>query len=158
MHPLNNKWIFWAHLPHDIDWSLKSYSRIMNLEYVEEMITLTHTLPDKLVTNCMLFFMRDGVNPVWEDPKNKGGGCFSYKIVNKSVVATWADVWYQVAGESLSDDAKFNKNIMGISISPKKGFCILKVWMTNCEFQSPSKIASAALPAAGCIFKRHLDH
>ena len=158
MHPLNIKWIFWAHLPHDIDWSLKSYTKMMQLEYVEEMITLTHTLPDKLVTNCMLFFMREGVNPVWEDPKNKGGGCFSYKIANKAVVSTWADVWYQVAGESLSPDPKFNKNIMGISISPKKGFCILKVWMTNCEFQAAQKIAAPSLPPLGCIFKRHLDH
>ena len=24
-HLLSDKWILWAHLPHDTDWSLKSY-------------------------------------------------------------------------------------------------------------------------------------
>ena len=34
----------------------------------------------------MLFVMRNGINPMWEDPKNKDGGCFSYKISNKNVI------------------------------------------------------------------------
>ena len=30
----------------------------------------------------MLFLMRDGIQPIWEDEKNRNGGCFSYKINN----------------------------------------------------------------------------
>ena len=28
--PLCDKWVLWAHLPHDIDWSLKSYSQLLS--------------------------------------------------------------------------------------------------------------------------------
>jgi len=27
-HTLNDKWVLWAHLPHDTDWTLKSYKEI----------------------------------------------------------------------------------------------------------------------------------
>ena len=30
-HKLNTKWVLWAHLPHDTDWSLKSYKKIFKM-------------------------------------------------------------------------------------------------------------------------------
>ena len=32
-HPLYDKWVLWAHLPHDTDWSLKSYKKIMTVTH-----------------------------------------------------------------------------------------------------------------------------
>ena len=32
---LYDKWILWAHLPHDTDWSLKSYNKIIELNSAE---------------------------------------------------------------------------------------------------------------------------
>ena len=58
-HTLYDKWTLWAHLPHDTDWTLKSYKKILDFETVEQAITLTETLPEKLIKNCMLFIMRD---------------------------------------------------------------------------------------------------
>lgn len=153
---LPEKWVLWAHLPHNIDWSLSSYIPIMTITYVEEMITLTHMLPETLITNCMLFLMRDGVQPMWEDVNNKQGGCFSYKIMNKQVPDLWKELSYCIAGNSLTQDIKFNQSIMGLSISPKKSFCILKVWMNSCSHQDPTKITSIKnLKHNGCIFKKH---
>ena len=83
-HALSDKWVLWAHLPHDTDWSLNSYRNIMEISSVEEMISLYKILPEKMVKNCMLFLMREGISPTWEDPKNRHGGCFSYKISNKN--------------------------------------------------------------------------
>ena len=54
---LSDKWVLWAHLPHDTDWTKKSYKRIMEINSVEEMISLYRTLPDKLIKNCMLFLI-----------------------------------------------------------------------------------------------------
>ena len=28
-HKLHDNWIYWAHLPHDTDWTLKSYKKIL---------------------------------------------------------------------------------------------------------------------------------
>ena len=58
-HPLNDEWNFWAHMPHDTDWSIGSYKSIMVINTLEQMVTLYSILPDKMVKNCMLFLMRE---------------------------------------------------------------------------------------------------
>jgi len=154
LHPLPSQWQLWAHLPHDNDWSMASYTSVMKLTYVEELIALTHAMPEKLIASCMLFFMRDTVHPTWEDPKNRDGGCFSYKVPNKSVADTWKELWMLLAGETVGDKA-LAAAVTGLSVSPKKGFCVVKIWMTNSEHQNPTKIASRLLKPQGCMFKRH---
>ena len=80
IHNLYDNWTLWAHLPHDTDWTVKSYKKIMTINSVEAALALTETLPEKMIKNCMLFLMRDGIQPTWEDERNRKGGCFSYKI------------------------------------------------------------------------------
>ena len=155
-HDLNNKWVFWAHLPHDINWSIESYIKLVELGTVEDTLTLNKTIPDKMIKNCMLFLMKKGINPTWEDDENKHGGCFSFKISNKLVPQVWRDLVCCVAGESLSQDKDFIKDINGITISPKKSFCIVKIWMKSLNFQNPRKINNIKnLTVQGCLFKKH---
>jgi len=156
-HTLNDKWVMWVHLPHDTDWSINSYKKIYTIGSVEEAIAITETLPEIMVNNCMLFLMRNGVKPIWEDPKNRAGGCFSYKITNKSVYNVWKQLSYVVMGESISNEASFVTNVTGITISPKKNFCIIKIWMSNCSHQNPSIVTNdvKGLTSHGCIFKKH---
>ncbi len=154
--PLFDKWVLWAHLPHDTDWSLGSYKDIMCLEFAEEVVGLYSRLPKVLIKNCMLFLMRKGVTPTWEDKKNRNGGCFSYKISNKDVPDVWQSLSYILTGETISTDPKFILKVNGITISPKKAFCIIKIWMSSCEYQDPTKIRIfEGLPSHGCLFKRH---
>jgi hypothetical protein len=156
-HKLNHEWTLWAHLPHDTDWSTKSYKEVYNISSVEETIALCESLPEVLVVNCMLFIMKKGIVPVWEDPSNRQGGCFSYKISNKSVYSIWKDLTYMLVGESLSNDTEFVNTITGITISPKKSFCILKIWMSSCNFQNPDLVTNEikGLTTMGCLFKKH---
>ena len=95
-HNLYDKWVLWAHLPHDTDWTMESYIRIMTIGSCEEAVELYKSIPEKLTTNCMLFLMRDGVTPTWEDSRNRNGGCFSYKIPNKSVSELWTKLSFSV--------------------------------------------------------------
>ena len=152
-HPLHTRWQLWAHLPLETSWSMESYTPIMTITHAEELIALTQALPDKLVSCCMLFFMRESVHPTWEDPQNCDGGCFSYKVTNKSVPETWKELWGILAGEILEMTA----DITGMSISPKKGFCVLKIWMKNTKHQDPTEIVASLLKPQGCIFKRHKE-
>jgi len=155
-HLLYDKWVLWAHLPHDTDWSIGSYKSIMIINTLEQMVTLYSILPEKMVKNCMLFLMREGISPTWEDPKNRHGGCFSYKISNKNVFPTWKQVSFCLVGETLSSDCKILETINGITISPKKSFCIIKIWTNNCKYQDPQKIKKvASLGPHGCLFKGH---
>ena len=154
---LSDKWTLWAHLPHDTDWSINSYKNIYTMQTVQETIAITATLPDILVKNCMLFLMRDGVKPIWEDPKNRDGGCFSYKISNKNVYDVWKELTYFVVGNSISANSSFVNSVVGITISPKKNFCIIKIWMSNCKNQNPSLVSSnvKGISPQGCLFKKH---
>lgn len=155
-HPLYDKWTLWAHLPHDTDWSLKSYIKIKELSTMEEVISLYNSVPALMTKNCMLFLMRKGINPTWEDPRNNKGGCFSFKVSNKNVPFVWRDLSYILTGETITNDPKFQESVTGITISPKKSFCILKIWMSSLSFQNPRVIADiSGLSVSGCIFKKH---
>jgi hypothetical protein len=153
-HPLKTKWVVWGHLQHDTTWSLDSYTKICTLTYAEELLELIHLLPDKLITNYMLFIMRDGIDPMWEDENNKNGGCFSYKVDNKYVKDIWTDLACSILGNSISSELICN-SITGLSVSPKKSFCILKIWMSSCKYQDASIMNIKQLKSINCIFKKH---
>jgi len=155
-HALFDKWVLWAHLPHDTDWTLKSYKKIMVFATMEEVIALYQALPDKLVKNCMLFLMREGITPTWEDKKNRNGGCFSFKIPNKAVTSIWKRLSYVLTGETISNDINLLRAANGITISPKKSFCIIKIWISDCKHQNPRELSSIpGLSIQGCLFKKH---
>ena len=50
-HSLYDKWVLWAHLPHDTDWTLKSYRKIAKVSSVEEAIALVNSVPDQMIKN-----------------------------------------------------------------------------------------------------------
>jgi len=155
-HPLKNKWTLWAHLPHDINWSLNSYKNICSFSTIEEGIILIETIPEKMIKNCMLFIMKDGISPLWEDEKNINGGSFSYKINNKNIVRVWKTLSYSLMGENLAVETKNSNIINGITISPKKHFCIVKIWLSSCSFQNPTIIKEIdEIVSNGCLFKKH---
>ena len=50
-HELSSGWTLWGHLPHDTDWSLKSYIKLYDFNTVEQTVSVTEMLPPKLVMN-----------------------------------------------------------------------------------------------------------
>ena len=159
-HKLAGSWILWAHLPQLNDWSLSSYVKLYKITCMEEVIAIMEALPPIMIQTCMLFLMREGINPIWEDPRNVTGGCFSYKIGESYVCSVWKELSYIVCGETTSTTTKtFNEKVNGITISPKKHFCIIKIWTSTCEYQSPSVVSSeiTQLIPKGCLFKKHTD-
>jgi hypothetical protein len=156
-HDLLGKWDLYYHLPQDKNWDLASYKMIMgNIERADQVVALIETLPTNIIRYCMLFAMRKGITPMWEDPLNRNGGCFSYKVVNKQVVDVWKSLMYALCGETLCVNPKHNSAINGITISPKKNFCIIKIWLQNCSVQDPHIIIPIPnLTKQGCLFKKH---
>ena len=133
MHNLNNKWTLWLHLPYDTDWSINSYKKVTTFETLEDCIILIENINKEIVEKCMLFIMKNNIKPIWEDVENSKGGCLSYKITTDNVYEVWKKLNYYLIGETLMDDKDIMDNINGISISPKKKFCIIKFWIKNTE-------------------------
>ena len=154
---LNGKWNLYYHLPHDKNWDLSSYKIIMGeIDSAEKLIAINEGMSETTVKHCMLFVMRKGITPMWEDPKNRNGGCFSFKVTNKQVPSVWKTLFYSLCGESLCVDKKHNSLLNGITISPKKNFCIIKIWLENCTVHDPNIIIQIPnLSKQGCLFKKH---
>ena len=61
-----------------------------------------------------------------------------------------------LSGESLFIESDINKYVNGITVSPKKNFCILKIWLNTCEHKDPNTMTNIPnLQKHGCIFKKH---
>jgi len=156
-HPLLGTWDIYFHLPHDKRWDLKSYDMIASdINTAERAIVINEYLPEKIIKYCMLFVMRKNVTPMWEDSANREGGCFSFKVLNKVVDTVWKDLFYAVCGETLFTNKSQNKNVTGITISPKRNFCVIKVWLGDCSVQDPDTMIDILnLSKEGCLFKKH---
>jgi len=152
---LFGKWTMYYHLPNN-NWELSSYEKIMDdIDTMEKVVVLNEKLHENVIKMSMLFVMRQGITPMWEDPQNREGGCFSYKVSNKVVADVWRTLFYHLCGETLASPA-IVKHLNGITISPKKNFCIIKIWVNTTKYQDPNIIVNIPnLSQQGCIFRTH---
>jgi hypothetical protein len=155
MAKLNTSWALYIHMPFDTNWGLDSYKHICTINTVEELVSILKVTNRLLYERCMFFIMRKEIKPLWEMPENVNGGSFSYKIINRDVDIAWKNLSYKLLGETLlSDTSKIN----GISLSPKKSFAIIKIWLCDCAVTDPVEIKPCKLFAASeCLFKKHLE-
>jgi hypothetical protein len=156
-HPLSSPWSLYYHLITDNSWTLDSYKTIMQrIESAECVNAINDAIPEYLLYNCMFFCMKSGVGPMWEDVKNRDGGCFSYRVPNNEVAVVWKKLMCAMAGNSLTASSKYEPHINGITVSPKKRFSVIKIWLDTCSFQDPDIIKDIpCLPKEGCLFKKH---
>jgi hypothetical protein len=163
LHPLRNKWNIYYNIPSTMyqkpteSNSWNSHKLLMsNIDTAEQCIDCIELFPETVVKGTTLFMMKNGCQPEWETVENRNGGDFSFKIPNKYVYSIWRHVSYSLCGETLTVDKNHMEFVNGISISPKKSFCILKIWMNHCSLQQPSIfITIPNLDKEGCYFEEH---
>lgn len=135
-HNTFNSWIVWYHNPADTDWTTKSYKDIIEISSIEDYCVLKNSwdlcLPK--VSEGMFFLMRKidedtMVYPQWEDVNNIKGGCWSFKIHKDKCRDVWFNLMKYILGECIINKDVDYSIINGISISPKKNFSIVKLWL-----------------------------
>ena len=157
LHYLKNKWTLWTHLPNETDWGLNSYKNITTFDTVEYILTLYENLPENIIKYCMLFIMKEGITPVWEDEQNRNGGCFSYKITTQEADEKWFDLCGKVLSETLSSKECYNTNINGISITPKKNANVIRIWLQNNELVNPESYNINITKFSTLLYKKHTN-
>jgi len=158
---LLSKVVIYYHLSNDKNWNIDSYKVINSVSTVEGVVSLNENISENIIKYCMLFVMKSGVPPIWEDQRNVNGGCFSYKVYNKYVVDVWKKMVYAFCGATLMINRENMKYVNGITISPKKNFCILKIWFENLKIQNAEEVVDIVnLSRTGVIFRafRTLNH
>lgn len=127
---LNDIWTFYFHDPYDSDWTTQSYVCLGNISTPKEFWAINNSVRDRIKSG-IFFVMREFVFPAWDDPSNIHGGCLSIKVLKENIGEYWAELCAKVLGETLLIDSNKNQwNVVnGISTSPKKYFCIVKIWL-----------------------------
>ena len=133
---LNDSWSLYFHDPFDDNWSHNGYTKLFTFSNLNEFWIMYENIKDILHIG-MFFVMRDHIFPKWNDDDNKDGGFLSIKILKDKVKDFCKDVLINLVNETLLKEEKHNMAdiVNGISISPKKHFCIVKIWLKNCEIQ-----------------------
>jgi hypothetical protein len=155
----NHKWNIYYHLPQDKSWTLSSYVPIIKgVDKIEQVNAINDAISDNIIKYCMLFVMKEGITPMWEDVKNRNGGCFSYKVISKDAPEVWRELLQLLCKNTLIGNQYHPRMelVNGITISPKKNFSIVKIWLADCSFQDPSCITVIPnLMKNGSMFRKH---
>ena len=128
-YTLNNKWVLWFHSLKNPNWDNKSYIKVIEIKTLLDFKLLNDVLRINHLQNGMFFLMKNDIFPTWEDPKNRLGGCISFKYDN-NILKEWLKILLLCITNNLSNKKNINE-INGLSISPKKEFNIVKVWIKN---------------------------
>ena len=165
-HPTNSEWVVWYHDHQDKNWTLTSYKKLYEFNTIEGFWDLykewNNYLPN--IYDGMFFLMKkvDGkpIYPLWEDNQNKNGGFWSFKISKELAESIWFELSICLISEALCRDQSNLSIINGISISPKKNFCIIKIWNNDklkCDTAIINKFSNQ-VNYSECMYKCHVDN
>ena len=125
----NNNWSLWYHSINDTSWDNSSYTPMIDINNFFDYKFIVDNFKQNHYQNGMFFCMKEDIFPNWEDPNNRLGGCLSFKVYAKNIVNEWNILLLKCITGSIMKNK--NNSINGISISPKKGFNIVKIWFVD---------------------------
>jgi len=129
-------WVLYYHNPTDTKWTPDSYQTVDTVRTWNDFFTVMKALEDISIQQGMLFWMREGVPPLYENHANIKGGCYSLRVSRSR--STNYFMLYTVAsmlGSAVHDPLNI---IQGVSISPKRiaeknqSFNVIKIWNKDC--------------------------
>ena len=151
-------WTLYFHDPEDSSWTPDSYKVLGRFTSFPDFWATLARIGEARFLSGMFFLMRDPYPPLWENKINIRGGSYSIKVPEKSTYETFSR--YAAAGVLgiLAKDA--GNQIVGVSVSPKKGFHILKIWnLDSKSYHRPTEVQiyGDGMIQSDIIYKPHLD-
>lgn len=133
-------WTVYFHELEDKSWTADSYKRIQVVNSWEALGAVLRELGPQKSLSGLLRIMRGDVSPLWENKVNIRGGSYCLKISRRNALEVFNRY---VAAAALGQAAKDPANeIVGVTISPKRGTCIIKIWNLNAKaFGAASDLA-----------------
>ena len=154
---LEESWNLYFHNPDDNDWAESSYNMIGTIITVEDWCKANLAFSD-MWQKGMFFVMKQDIMPLWEDPMNKNGGCFSFKVNKNEASLYWFNMVCTTLSNNLGKDDKINNNLTGISITPKRNYCILRIWLSTPEFNTLNSYNLTIPQYTQIMYKNHIDN
>lgn len=133
-------WTFYFHESEDKSWTIDSYKKIHSAASWEGMGTLLHEMGHARILGGVLKVMRGETSPLWENKMNIRGGAYCIRVPRKCAVDVFTRYIAGAAAGIVTASSSTNP-IVGVTISPKRGFCIIKLWNVDAKaFNKPSDI------------------
>jgi hypothetical protein len=134
----NDIWSFYFHDPYDDNWTKDGYTNVCTIGNSREFWTTFQLVRDNLHKG-MFFMMREHIFPIWNDDENKDGGFMSIKILKEKAADFCEELMVNMLNENSLKEVhrKHWVVVNGISISPKRHFCIIKIWLKNTDMKDP---------------------
>ena len=131
----------------------------MTISNLYDLKVLNDTMNNISLQNGMFFIMKEDIFPTWEYPENREGCSISFKVPASLLKNSWdLLVTKTLTGDILKNKDKYNE-INGISISPKKEFNILKIWLRNSDKNYETFINEYPpyFIKSKSVFKKHIE-
>ena len=164
-YKIESEWTLWYHSINDNNWDIKSYKRLYNINDLITLKIMIDTFCKLNLQNGMFFLMKNDIYPTWEDPDNRNGCSLSFKVSasKDNLINTWRLILLKIVTGDFFNEKEIYNNINGISISPKKEFNILKLWINDYDKKYKEKYLEyfkEYLPSINkdrCLLKKHFE-
>ena len=120
-----DNWNVWYHHTKD-NWTIDGYKKIFKIDNGVDFWKLYNNWESfGGITARHFFLMKNDCQPVWEDPINMKGGCWSFKIVDSMASELWEDLSVLIVSNELIQGT----TALGLSTTLKKNnTCVVKIW------------------------------
>ena len=137
----SGSWTLYFHSPEETKWTLQTFLSLGAMKTWGDFWTIMELLRTESFSDGMFFLMRDPSPPLWESHHHIRGGCYSFRAGKKEAADTY--VTYAIAAMLEKVSVSAANKINGLSISPKRGFNIIKMWNTDASaFHHPNNLVS----------------
>lgn len=141
----SGSWTLYFHSPEESKWTLTTFISLGSMKTWKDFWTVTDALGSDAFTEGMFFIMRDPIPPLWENHQNIRGGYYSFRCQKRDANDSYLNYIIAAMTNQLTKNA--TNQINGISISPKRGFNIVKVWnQTSVQYNKPTDLVYGIAP------------
>ena len=154
----SGSWTLYFHDPEDTNWTPASYKKLGTFNDFGALWGTLKRIGVERFLSGMYFLMKEPFLPLWEHRNNKRGGSYCIKVPEAVAYETYQRY---IAASILEATSRASSNtIIGVTISPKKGFHILKLWNTSCtDYNKPSDIHlyGEGLKVGDVLYRPHVE-
>jgi hypothetical protein len=147
---LNDQWVLWYHHSPN-NWKLDGYRQIYTISDIQDFWNIFNNINIiGGITSLHFFLMRKGVTPLWEDPKNKHGGCWSIKVTKDMASNIWELLSILLVTEQVLNNPDSYENVNGLSICIKNNSsAIIKIWISNNSYNAIKNLSKKIVDKFG---------
>jgi hypothetical protein len=136
----SGSWTLYFHSPEESKWTLNTFVSLGSMKTWKDFWSIMEALGAEPFSEGMFFLMRDPIPPLWENHQNIRGGYYSFRCQKRD--ATDCYINYIIAALTGHLTKNATNQINGLSISPKRGFNIVKIWnQLSVQHNKPADLA-----------------